>query len=47
MLFGATKQATLEKDSSAYCLKKVKQLLCVWGDSNAWQRGETNQERSA
>lgn len=38
MLFGATKQAALENESSAYCLKNEKQLLCVWGDSNAWHR---------
>lgn len=45
MLLGAIKQVALEEDSSAYCLKKVKQLLCVFGDSNAWQKGK-NQQRN-
>lgn len=35
ILFGTTKQAALEKESSAYCLRNEKQLLCVWGDSKA------------
>lgn len=35
MLLGVTKQATLEKEFSVYCLRNVKQLPCVWGDSNA------------
>ena len=37
LLFDVTKQAALEKDSSAYCLRYVKQLLCVCGDSKACQ----------
>lgn len=38
MIFlGAIKQAALEKESSAYCLRYEKQLLCVWGDSKAWK----------
>ena len=37
MLLGVTKQAALAKDSSAYCLRNEKQLLCVCGDSKAWQ----------
>jgi hypothetical protein len=36
ILLGVTKQAALEKESSAYCLRKEEQLLCVWGDSKAW-----------
>ena len=36
ILFGVTKHAALEKDSSAYSLRNEKQLLCVWGDSKAW-----------
>lgn len=35
ILFGATRQAALEKESSAYCLRNWKQLPWVWGDSNA------------
>lgn len=35
ILFGTTKQAAFEKDSSAYCLRNVKQSLCVCGDSKA------------
>lgn len=38
--FGATRQAAVEKESTAYCLRNVKQLLCVWGDSNAWNNIE-------
>jgi hypothetical protein len=36
ILLGVTKQAALEKDSSAYCLRKEEQLPCVCGDSKAW-----------
>lgn len=38
ILLGATKQAAPAKESSAYCLRNEKQLLCVWGDSNAWHK---------
>jgi hypothetical protein len=38
MIFlAATKQAALEKDSSAYCLRNEKQLPCVSGVSKAWK----------
>lgn len=40
MLLGVTKQAALEKESSAYCLRNEMQLLCVWGDSKAWHMGK-------
>lgn len=46
MLLGVTKQAALEKELSAYCLRNVKQLLCVWGDSNACHNlNNKNKER--
>lgn len=35
ILFGETKHAAREKDSTAYCLRKLTQSPCVWGDSNA------------
>lgn len=37
MFLAVTKQAALEKDSSAYCLRNEKQLLCVSGVSKAWK----------
>jgi hypothetical protein len=38
IFFGTTKQAALEKESSAYCLRNEKQLLCEWGDSKACKK---------
>ena len=39
-LFDVIKQAALENESTAYCLRNEKQLLCVSGDSNAWMMKE-------
>lgn len=41
LLLGVTKRAALEKESTEYCLRNDKQLLCVWGDSNAWLQEKT------
>lgn len=46
MLLGVIKQAALENESTAYCLRNEKQLLCVWGDSNAWNmKGQKNNKQ--